>query len=157
MTDLPTGFLSHTDNSNRERSSFPAAPRKGSTPERTGGQNQKLDQTAGHQLKPGSCSEGACDTEWRSCCSLLNITSVLMVLALCIFRCQNAGSRGEERCSDLSVRLPLAGVHLTSASQNLSLGRGKLIAPVCWTWEKVKINKYNKELPLIGKCKHLAS
>lgn len=142
MAGLPTGFLSHTDNSNREGSSFPAAPRKGSTPERTGGQNQKLDQTARHQLKPGSCSEGTCDTERSSRCSLLITTSVLIVLTLCFLRCQNAGLHGEGRCSDLSVRLPVAGVRLTSASQNLSLGRGKLTAPVCWTWAKVKINKY---------------
>lgn len=88
---------------------------------------------------------------------LLITASDLIVLTLCFLRCQNAGLRGEERCSDLSVRLAVMGVRLTSASQNLSLGRGKLTAPVCWTWAKVKINKYSKILRLTGICTHLAN
>lgn len=47
MDDTPphthTGFFSHTDHSDREEGSLPVAPRKGSTPERTRGQNQKPD------------------------------------------------------------------------------------------------------------------
>ncbi len=53
----------------------------------------------------------------------------LMTLVL-FLRCQNAGLHGEERCSDLPVCLPVMVVHLTSAFQNLSLGRGKQTAPV---------------------------
>lgn len=52
-----------------------------------------------------------------------------MTLVL-FLRCQNAGLRGEERCSDLPVRLPVMVVHLTSALQNLSFGRGKQTVPV---------------------------
>lgn len=58
VDDLPTGFFSHTHNSHREGVSRPAAPRKGPTPERTRGQDQKPYETDHHQLNPGSCSQG---------------------------------------------------------------------------------------------------
>lgn len=64
-----------------------------------------------------------------------------MTLVL-FLRCQNAGLRGEERCSDLPVRLPVMVVHLTSALQNLSFGRGKQTVPVWWSWVKVRRSTY---------------
>lgn len=66
VDDLPTGFFSHTDHSDGKGGSLPAAPRKGSAPERAGGQDQKLNQTSCHQLKPGSCSQGKYDSKWSS-------------------------------------------------------------------------------------------
>lgn len=46
----PAGFFSHTDHSDREEGSLPAAPRKGPAPEGTRGQDPKSDETTRHQL-----------------------------------------------------------------------------------------------------------
>lgn len=49
------GFFSHSDHSHREGGSLSAAARERSAPEGPRGPNSKPDQTARHQLQPGSC------------------------------------------------------------------------------------------------------
>lgn len=86
VDDLPTGFFSHTDHSDREEGPLPAAPRKGSASERTRGQNQKLDQTARHQLKPDSCSQGKYDTEKKAVVAAFSTLNWSWWLIFCLFK-----------------------------------------------------------------------
>lgn len=58
MGDLATGVFSHTDYGQGEEISLPEPPSEGSAADRARGPHQKPDQTACHQLKPGSFTKG---------------------------------------------------------------------------------------------------